>query len=93
MEILYSLLDIKKSGRRGNQPIFLFIVLSNAELFWFKYLGISLNCEYSVGNTEKDGENAVQRRKQLMRESERRTFNEYELLSINLRSIFRLGSD
>lgn len=53
MEILHSLLDIKKSGRRGNQTIFLFNVLSNAELFWFKHLDISLNYEYSVGNRER----------------------------------------
>lgn len=29
------------------------VFLSNAELFWYKYLDISLPYEYSVGNRER----------------------------------------
>lgn len=40
----------------------LFFVLSNAELFWFKYLDFSLHYEYSVGNRERWRKNCAEKK-------------------------------
>lgn len=62
----------------------LFFVLSNAELFWFKYLDFSLHYEYSVGNRERWRKNCAEKKTEHLMT---------EFFSINLQSIFRLGSD
>jgi len=44
---------MKKTRRGKKQPTILVLDLSNTELFWFKYLDISLHYEYSVRNRER----------------------------------------